>query len=69
MYEQRNLIQIVMGGIGPQGIRSPTETPGRIHGFLSADRIWTVELSSDAISLSTRHYVRWEQFMLEKGAL
>ena len=61
IYEQRSVIQIVMA-TGAEGLPTPTEVPGRIHIFVSADRIWTVQLSSDSISLLTRRYVRWEEF-------
>jgi uncharacterized protein (TIGR04255 family) len=61
MYEQRNIFHILLA-VSPQEGLPPAEVPGRIHAFISSDKIWTVSLSSDALTVSTVKYVRWEEF-------
>jgi len=61
LYEQRNIFQILLA-VSPQEGLPPAEMPGRIHAFISSDRVWTVSLSGDALTVSTVKYVRWEEF-------
>jgi uncharacterized protein (TIGR04255 family) len=59
IYEQRNVIQIILGS-GQENLPPASEIQGRMHAFLSRDKVWTVILSGDIISLSTRVYIHWE---------
>jgi uncharacterized protein (TIGR04255 family) len=60
IYEQRQVLQIVLAPF-PQDVRS-SENAGRIHAFVSSDRIWTISLSGDGVVLAASKYVRWEEF-------
>jgi len=61
IYEQRNVFQIVLAS--SQERNTPAhEVTGRMHVFSSKDRVWTITLVGDYFSISTSHYVRWEDF-------
>src|SRR5208337_5683462 len=61
IYEQRNVFQVVLAS--PQESRAaPSEISGRMHAFISADKVWTIIVSGDGLVLSTRKYERWEDF-------
>jgi uncharacterized protein (TIGR04255 family) len=59
-YEQRNVFQIAFAT--PEGSPPASEIAGRMHMFVSKDRIWTVTLVGDCFSISTKKYLRWEDF-------
>lgn len=44
------------------GLEFHVGTGKRVFEFLSEDELWTVSLSSDALSLTSRAYERWEGF-------
>jgi uncharacterized protein (TIGR04255 family) len=62
MYEQRNMLQIVLTASGQGQAQTPSEIVGRMHAFVSTDKNWSILLSADAIHFSTRDYKRWEDF-------
>src|SRR5690349_19499339 len=60
-YEQRNVVQILFATT-QEGRAPPSEVTGRMHLFSSKDRFWSVTLVGDYFSVSTKQYVRWEEF-------
>jgi uncharacterized protein (TIGR04255 family) len=60
-YEQHNVFQIIFAST-PEGRPPASEVTGRMHMFSSKDRVWTVALVGDYFSVSTKQYVRWEDF-------
>jgi uncharacterized protein (TIGR04255 family) len=62
LYEQRNIFHITLAMSSQEGAPPAAEVPGRIHTFLSSDKIWTIALSGDALTVSTVKYVQWEEF-------
>lgn len=60
VYEQRSVFQIMLATSAQEGLQPAAE--GRLHIFTSADKIWTITLSGDSISVTTRKYTRWEDF-------
>jgi uncharacterized protein (TIGR04255 family) len=62
IYEQRSVFQLVLAA-SPQETRvPPSEISGRMHAFISADKMWTIVIGGDGLVLSTRKYERWEDF-------
>jgi uncharacterized protein (TIGR04255 family) len=62
IYEQRSVIQFVIAASSQEN-RIPSDIPGRMHAFISADKFWTIVVSGDGLTLSTRKYERWEEFI------
>jgi uncharacterized protein (TIGR04255 family) len=62
IYEQRNVFRILFASPSQDAASFPAETPGRLHAFISADRLWTVTLAGDSLAVSTSVYRRWEDF-------
>jgi uncharacterized protein (TIGR04255 family) len=63
IYEQRSVVQWIVAS-SPQeagGVPS-SEIPGRMHAFISADRVRTVIISGDGVLVTARKYERWEEF-------
>jgi uncharacterized protein (TIGR04255 family) len=55
IYEQRNVIQIILGS-GQENLPPASEIQGRMHAFLSRDKVWTVILSGDIIFPQLKRY-------------
>lgn len=62
IYEQRQIFQFSISS-GPVDSRMPSETQGKIHAFLTADREHTIMLGSDSLAVTCARYVRWENFV------
>ena len=60
-YEQRNVLQIMLAST-QEGRPPASGIAGRMHLFSSKDGVWSVTLVGDYFSVSTKHYVRWEEF-------
>src|SRR5262249_15253112 len=63
IYEQRSVVQWVIASSPQDAAGVPSsEIPGRMHAFISADRVWTVIITGDGVLVTARKYERWEDF-------
>ena len=62
IYEQQNVLQIILASGMPDGAQTPTEMQGRIYVFRSTDKVWALSLGGDQVLLSTRVYTHWDEF-------
>jgi uncharacterized protein (TIGR04255 family) len=62
IYEQQNVVQIILASGAQDGAQQPAEVQGRMHVFRSTDKVWSLSLGSDQILLSTRVYSHWGEF-------
>ena len=62
IYEQRSVFQLVLAASPQEARAPPSEISGRMHAFISADKVWTIVIGGDGLILSTRRYERWEDF-------
>ena len=62
IYEQQNVVQIILGSGMQDGAQQPTEIQGRMYIFRSLDKVWALTLGGDQVLLSTRVYKHWDEF-------
>ncbi len=57
-----SLPQEIVQQLPAEVLESLIRTSGRVFDFVSSDELWTVTLSKEFLALTTRQYVRWEDF-------